>query len=59
MAMIVRRLSPELETVFLIASEEHSFISSTGVKEIARYGGDVSRFVAGPVAQGLMDKFKK
>jgi pantetheine-phosphate adenylyltransferase len=39
------RLDPEVETVFLMASESHQFISSRFVKEIARLGGDVSSFV--------------
>lgn len=40
-----RRLDPEIETVFLMASETHQFISSRFVKEIARLGGDISSFV--------------
>jgi len=40
-----RKLAPQLETVFLIASSEHAFISSSMVREIAALGGDVSAFV--------------
>jgi pantetheine-phosphate adenylyltransferase len=40
-----RRLDPEIETVFLMASETNQFISSRFVKEIARLGGDISSFV--------------
>jgi pantetheine-phosphate adenylyltransferase len=40
-----RRLDPEIETVFLMASETHQFISSRFVKEIARLGGDITSFV--------------
>ncbi len=39
------RLNPNIETVFLMASERHQFISSRLVKEVARLGGDVSSFV--------------
>ncbi|APH54512.1 Phosphopantetheine adenylyltransferase [Granulibacter bethesdensis] len=39
------RLAPDIETVFLMASERHQFISSRFVKEIARLGGDISTFV--------------
>ena len=39
------RLDPEIETVFLMASERHQFISSRFVKEVAQYGGDISSFV--------------
>jgi len=45
MAGINARLAPKVETVFLMASERHQFISSRFVKEIARLGGDVSSFV--------------
>ena len=45
MAGMNHRLDPEVETVFLMASETHQFISSRFVKEIARLGGDVSTFV--------------
>ena len=45
MAGMNTRLDPEIETVFLTASEHHQFISSRFVKEIARLGGDISSFV--------------
>ncbi len=45
MAGMNYRLDPEIETVFLMATERHQFISSRFVKEIARLGGDVSSFV--------------
>jgi pantetheine-phosphate adenylyltransferase len=45
MAGMNHRLDPAIETVFLMASETHQFISSRFVKEIARLGGDVSSFV--------------
>ncbi len=45
MAGMNYRLDPQVETVFLMASERHQFISSRFVKEIARLGGDVSSFV--------------
>jgi len=45
LANMNRRLSPELESVFLTPAEENSFISSTLVKEVALHQGDVSQFV--------------
>jgi len=45
MAGINYRLDPEIETVFLMASENHQFISSRFVKDVAVYGGDISSFV--------------
>jgi pantetheine-phosphate adenylyltransferase len=46
MAGMNYRLNPKIETIFLMASEHHQFISSRFVKEIAQLGGDVSSFVA-------------
>jgi pantetheine-phosphate adenylyltransferase len=45
MAQLNRKLDPELETMSLMASPEYSFLSSSGVKEIAKYGGCVSDLV--------------
>ena len=53
MALINRRLRPETETLFLMASEEYSFVSSRMVKEIITLGGDVSSFVPEEVAMRL------
>jgi pantetheine-phosphate adenylyltransferase len=53
MAAMNRRLRPETETVFLLGSEEHSFISSRMVKEIFSLGGDVSTFVPPAVLKRL------
>lgn len=47
------RLDPDIETVFLMASERHQFISSRFVKEICRLGGDVSGFVSPAVESRL------
>ncbi len=57
MALLNRRLRVETETVFLMAGEEFSFISSRMVKEIFKLGGDVSSFVPGAVARRLSAKF--
>jgi len=51
-------LSPELETVFLMASDRHQFISSRFVKEIGRLGGDISHFVSPAVTHRLKTAFK-
>jgi pantetheine-phosphate adenylyltransferase len=57
MAGMNRRLGAEVETVFLMASESHQFISSRFVKEIARLGGDVSSFVSPRVAGAIAAQF--
>lgn len=57
MANINNKLSPEVETVFLTASESTHFISSRFVKQIARLGGDVSPFVSENVKRYLATHF--
>ena len=57
MASINARLNPEVETVFLMASDRFQFISSRFVKEIGALGGDVSHFVSPRVVSRLADRF--
>ena len=57
MALINKSLLPESETIFLVTSTEYSFLSSSVIKEVAQFGGDVSQFVHPMVAQGLYKKF--
>jgi len=56
MALLNRRMRPETETIFLMAAEEYSFISSRMIKEIATLGGDVSQFVPEAVTGYLRTK---
>ena len=56
MASINKRLHGELETVFLMAAEQQHFVASRFVKEVARFGGDVSSFVPEIVARKLASK---
>ncbi len=51
------RLNPDVETVFLMASESHQFISSRFVKEIAQLGGDISSFVSPEVGTRLVARY--
>ena len=53
MALANRRLHPELQTVFLMPSEDHTFVAASIVREIHHWGGDVSSFVPEPVASAL------
>jgi pantetheine-phosphate adenylyltransferase len=57
LASMNRQLNPDLDSLFMTPSEKNTFISSTLVKEVARHGGDVSRFVAPHVEQALKHKF--
>ena len=57
MAQLNRKLAPDIETVFMMASPEHSFLSSSGVKEIASFGGSVDDLVPPVVARRLAELF--
>jgi pantetheine-phosphate adenylyltransferase len=56
MAQLNRKLDPGIESIYVIASPHYSFLSSTGVKEMATFGGDVSDLVPGPVAAALAER---
>ncbi|HNV34851.1 MAG TPA: pantetheine-phosphate adenylyltransferase [Bacillota bacterium] len=53
MALMNRKLAPEIETVFIVTSAENQFISSSSIKEIAHFGGPVEDMVPKPVASIL------
>ncbi len=56
MAGMNRSLHPDVETVFLTPAEQYTFISASMVREIARFGGDVGKFVSPSVAARLTNK---
>ena len=56
MALMNRKLAPEIETIFLMPSEKYFFISSSLVKEIAALGGDIAQLVPPVVAKALHKK---
>jgi pantetheine-phosphate adenylyltransferase len=57
MNQLNRHLAPDVETVYVMASPNVSFVSSSGVKEIAAFGGDVSELVPEPVARRFKELF--
>ncbi|MDR0952228.1 MAG: pantetheine-phosphate adenylyltransferase [Oscillospiraceae bacterium] len=56
MAVFNRRLSPELETFFITADREFTYLSSTAVRQLAAYGADLSELVPEPVAKAIYKK---
>ncbi len=52
-----REMNPRVETVFLLASKEYSYLSSTILKEVARYGRSVSEYAPAVVGHALLQKF--
>lgn len=59
MALTNRTLDPEFESVFLMPNSEYTYLNSTVVKEIAKLGGNVSKFVPPYVEKRLKEKFAK
>jgi len=56
MAQLNRKLDPGIESIYMIASPQYSFLSSTGVKEMATFGGDVGDLVPAPVAAAMAER---
>jgi pantetheine-phosphate adenylyltransferase len=59
MALMNRKLDEKTETVFLMSNEKYTYLSSNFVREIARLGGDVSKFVPPVVLKALQQKNEK
>ena len=59
MAQTNHKLEPELETIFLTTSLEYSYLSSSTVKEVAAFGGDISQFVPHIVIERMQEKMDK
>jgi len=58
MALTNRKIAGDIETVFLMPGEKYSYISSTLVREIARYGGKLTDFIPEPAVKMIQGKFK-
>jgi pantetheine-phosphate adenylyltransferase len=56
MNQLNHRQAPEIESVYLMASGKYSFLSSSGVKELATFGGDIEDLVPGEVADALKER---
>jgi pantetheine-phosphate adenylyltransferase len=59
MNQLNRKLAPDIESVYVFSSSEYSFLSSTGVKEMATFGGDVSDLVPAEVARALTERAER
>lgn len=59
MAQLNRHLAAEIETVYLPASPQYSFVSSSGVREVAAWGGSVDDWVPAQVADALRTRFRR
>ncbi|PLS38245.1 pantetheine-phosphate adenylyltransferase [Carnobacterium maltaromaticum] len=58
-ALMNKQLNEKIETVILLADEKYRFLSSSLIKEVARFGGDISAFVPKVVNEAIKEKYKK
>lgn len=58
-AQINHKLNPEIDTMFLTTSVAYSYVSSSIVKEVASYGGDISGFVPESIEQAIFEKYEQ
>ena len=58
-ALMNKQLNEEIETVILLADEKYRFLSSSLIKEVARFGGDISAFVPKVVNEAIKEQYKK
>src|SRR5207244_198496 len=59
MNQLNRRQDPEIESVYLMASAKYSFLSSSGIKELATFGGEIDDLVPGEVAGALKERLSR
>jgi pantetheine-phosphate adenylyltransferase len=59
MNQLNRKMAPDIESIYLMAAPEFSFLSSSGVKEVAMFGGDISGLVPDRVAARLQEELKR
>jgi pantetheine-phosphate adenylyltransferase len=58
MALVNKKINNELETLFMVSSSKYAYLSSSIVKEVAMFGGNISCFVPEVVEQALKNKFR-
>ncbi len=59
MNQLNRKMAPDIESIYLMATPEFSFLSSSGIKELAMFGGDISGLVPDQVAARLQEELKR
>ena len=57
-ALMIKKIDPVIETVFMMTSSEYSFISSSGIKELAKFGGNISEMVPRCIEEALLEKYR-
>lgn len=55
-ALLLKKIDPHIETIFMMTNSEYSYVSSSGIKELARFGGDISDFVPSCVEDRVLER---
>lgn len=58
-ALLIKKIDPGMETVFMMTNTEYSFVSSSGVKELARFGGNIGELVPAAVADKVLRRLSQ
>ena len=58
-ALLLKQIAPELETMFMMTSNKMSFISSSGVKELATFGGDITKMVPSEIVETVLERIRR
>lgn len=58
-ALLLKQIAPELETMFMMTNHRFSFISSSGVKELATFGGDISEMVPKEIMEIVLERIRR
>lgn len=56
-ALLIKKVDPEIETIFMMTSSEYSFLSSSGIKELAKFGGSIKGFVPDCVEKEVKKRY--
>lgn len=56
-ALLIKKVDPEMETIFMMTNSEYSFVSSTGIKELAKFGGPIAELVPACVQKKVTERF--
>ncbi len=59
LAHMNRRLAPQIETIYMMTGEEHFYVSSSLIREIAQFGGNLAGLVPASVEKGLKERFRR
>lgn len=57
-ALLIKKIDPDIETIFMMTSSEYSFLSSSGIKELAKFGGSIKGLVPDCVEKEILQRYK-